>query len=245
MDDLEFRKRALANPHDTDEEFIAATSSSTARQQLVQELRMLDSRLSEVLLSAPIPTDLVERLKSRQPRAAAPKTRTMFSRYYALAASLVVAVGVTLSVGLQSARPSAADLQFHDDVLSHVYREAPRYSSNLADLSWQQISQVITEAGGHLREDERIKTLHIKFANDCNIVPATRGAHIVLEGTKGSVSVIIINNSPVTTKFDVTDPRFTGKIIPLGVGNLIIIGEKEEPLESYEALITDAFEWVI
>ncbi len=245
MDDLEFRKRALANPHDTDEDFIAATSLSPGRQQLVRELKTLDSTLSEVLCSVPIPVGLAQRLKSREQIAVAPKPRTLFSRYYALAASLVIAVGVTLSVGLQSARPSAADLQFHDDVLSHVYREAPRYSSDLDDVAWQQITQVVAEAGGHLREDEGIKTLHIKFANDCNIVPATRGAHIVLEGTKGSVSVIIINNSPVTTKFDVNDPRFAGKIIPLGAGNLIIIGEKEEPLETYEALITDAFEWVI
>lgn len=245
MDDLEFRKRALANPYDTDADFVAAAATSPSRQKLVQELQTLDSRLHEVLQSVTVPTDLAQRLKSREIRTPAPKAKTTFSRYYALAASLVIAVGVTMSVGLQSARPSAADLQFHDEVLSHLYREAPRYHSGLEDISWQQISQVMTEAGGHLREDERIKTLHIKFANDCNIVPATRGAHIVLEGTKGSVSVIIINNSPVTTKFDVNDPRFAGRIIPFGVGNLIIVGEKEEPLETYEALITDAFEWVI
>ncbi|OGT72077.1 MAG: hypothetical protein A3H44_07390 [Gammaproteobacteria bacterium RIFCSPLOWO2_02_FULL_57_10] len=245
MDDLEFRKRALENPHDTDADFVAATASSASRQQLVQELKALDSKLKEIVQSVPIPTGLAQRLKSREPKATAAKTPTVFSRYYALVASLIIAVGVTLSVGLQSANPSAADLKFHDDVLNHVYREAPRYRSDLEDVSWQQINQVVAEAGGHLREDERIKTLHIKFANDCNIVPATRGAHIVLEGTKGSVSVIIINNSPVTTKFDVNDPRFAGKIIPLGVGNLIIVGEKEEPLETYEALITDAFEWVI
>ncbi|MDO9319178.1 MAG: DUF3379 family protein [Gammaproteobacteria bacterium] len=243
MDDLEFRKRALANPHDTDEDFVAATSSSPERMQLVQEIQALDKRIVGTINAVAIPANLAARLKSHKPAAGRPAT-SVWTSYYAMAASLVIAVGVILSLGLQSANPSAADLQLHDDALRHVYREEPRYDTAGNDLNWQQINAVITEAGGHLRDDERIKTMHIKFANGCRLASGT-GAHIVLEGTKGSVSVLIVHSSPVTTRFDVNDPRFAGKIIPFGEGNLIIVGEKEEPLETYEALLTDAFEWVI
>lgn len=243
MDDLEFRKRALANPHDADEDFVAATSANPERMQLVQEIQALDKRIVGAINAVAIPADLAARLKSREPRTSRPTT-SVWTSYYAMAASLVIAVGVILSLGLQSANPSAADLQLHDDALRHVYREEPRYDTAGSDLSWQQINAVITEAGGHLRDDERIKTMHIKFANGCRLASGT-GAHIVLEGTKGSVSVLIVHSSPVKTRFDVNDPRFAGKIIPFGEGNLIIVGEKEEPLETYEALLTDAFEWVI
>lgn len=243
MDDLEFRKRALANPHDTDEDFVAATASTPERMRLVQDIQALDKRIVATVNAVAIPADLATRLKSRQPRVSRP-TKSVWTSYYAMAASLVIAVGVILSIGLQSANPSAADLQLHDDALRHVYREEPRYDRAASDLSWQQINAVIAEAGGHLRDDERIKTMHVKFANGCRLASGT-GAHIVLEGTKGSVSVLIIHSSPVKTRFDVNDPRFAGKIIPFGEGNLIIVGEKEEPLETYEALLTDAFEWVI
>jgi hypothetical protein len=243
MDDLEFRKRALANPHDSDEDFVAATGSTPERMRLVQDIQALDKRIVEMVSAVTVPADLATRLKSRQPRVSRP-VKSVWSSYYAMAASLVIAVGVILSIGLQSANPSAADLQLHDDALRHVYREEPRYERAVNDLSWQQINAVIAEAGVHLRDNERIKTMHIKFANGCRLASGT-GAHIVLEGTKGSVSVLIVHSSPVKTRFDVNDPRFAGKIIPFGEGNLIIVGEKEEPLETYEALLTDAFEWAI
>ncbi len=243
MDDLEFRKRALANPHDSDEDFVAATSSTPERMRLVQDIQALDKRIVEMVSAVTVPADLATRLKSRQPRVSRP-VKSVWSSYYAMAASLVIAVGVILSIGLQSANPSAADLQLHDDALRHVYREEPRYERAVNDLSWQQINAVIAEAGVHLRDNERIKTMHIKFANGCRLASGN-GAHIVLEGTKGSVSVLIVHSSPVKTRFDVNDPRFAGKIIPFGEGNLIIVGEKEEPLETYEALLTDAFEWAI
>ncbi len=252
MDDLEFRKRALANPHDLDADFAAAVAANTERRQFVDELKSLDNKISTIVQSVAVPAGLAERLKSRvsvETSAAnvvsLTPQKSVFRRYYALAASFVIAVGVTLSVGLQSAKLSAADLEFHDSVVKHVYREVSRYQNGLADLDWQQINTVIAEAGGHLREDEDIKSMHIKFANGCRITPGGNGAHIVLEGSKGSVSVIIVHSSPVTKKFDVSDSRFSGKIIPLKGGNLIIIGEKEEPLETYESVITDAFEWTI
>jgi hypothetical protein len=250
MDDFEFRKRALANPQDRDEDFAAAASASAQRTQLLQDLQALDARVSAIAHSVQAPPGLADRLKAQagnatQATVTVMPTRSRYQRYYAMAASLVITVGVILSSSFGTARPSAADIKFHDDIIGHMYREAPRIANATTDLSMAEINQVLEAAGGHLREDERIKSMHIKFANDCNVVPSTKGAHIVLEGTKGSVSVIMIHNSPVSTEFDVNDPRFKGKIIPFGQGNLIILGEKEESLDSYETLITETFEWVI
>jgi len=247
MDDFEFRKSAMANPHDTDEAFIAAASATEERARLLQDIKSLDARVCSIAHSVPVPEGLAERLKARANSSSvvAMPVRSRYQRYYAMAASVVITVGVIMSSGLWTARPSASDIKFHDDIIGHMYRETPRIENATADLTMDEINQVIEAAGGHLREDERIKSMHIKFANDCNVVPLIKGAHIVLEGTKGSVSVIMIHNSPVSTEFDVNDPRFKGKIIPFGQGNLVILGEKEESLETYEALITETFEWVI
>lgn len=237
----------MANPHDTDDEFLAAANASPQRTSLLKDLQTLDARVSSIANSVPVPEGLAARLKAnaQASNVVVLPVRSRYQRYYAMAASLVITVGVIMSSGLGIARPNAADIKFHDDIIGHMYRETPRIENATTDLTMEQINQVIEAAGGHLREDERIKSMHIKFANDCNVIPATKGAHIVLEGTKGSVSVIMIHNSPVSTEFDVNDPRFKGKIIPFGQGNLIILGEKEESLESFENLITETFEWVI
>ena len=247
MDDLEFRKRAYANPNDQSPEFLAAAQASPERLQLLQQLQALDKRVAAAANSIKIPEGLAAKLKAVDSNIVhiEPK-KSGLKRYLAVAASLVVAFGLALSPGFFGARPSAADLQFHDEVLGHVYREASRYEQSRDDVSFSQINTVLErEAGGHFRDNERIKQLHIKFANGCNIANNGRGAHIVLDGTKGSISVMVVHNSPVSTKFDVNDSRFSGKIIPFGEGNLIIVGEKDEPLDAYEAIISEAFEWSI
>ena len=248
MDDLEFRRNAFADPQNQDPEFLAAAQSSPERTALLQQLQALDARVSAAARSVPAPKDLAARLKALEEPAAndaVVANKPKATRYIAVAASLVVAVGLILSPGLITARPSASDLKFHDEVIGHVYREVARYDTKREDASIVQINSVLEEAGGHLRSEERIKQMHIKFANGCNIAANSKGAHIVLDGEKGSVSVMVVHNSPVTTTFDVNDSRFAGKIIPFGEGNLIIVGEKDEPLDKYQAMISEAFEWSI
>jgi hypothetical protein len=247
MDDLEFKKRAYADPNDQTPEFLAAAEVTPERLRLLRQLQALDARVLATAHAIAIPEGLAAKLKAIDANVTRIKPKhSGTKRYFAIAASLVVAFGLALSPSLFSARPSAADLQFHDEVLGHVRNEVARYDLNREDVSFAQINSVLErEAGGHFRENERIKQLHIKFANGCNIASSGRGAHIVLNGTKGSISVMVVHNSPVSTTFDVNDARFTGKIIPFGEGNLIIVGEKDEPLEAYESMIADAFEWSI
>lgn len=243
MDDLEFRKRVFANPQDQDPEFLAAAAANPERSRVLSQLQALDVRVAKAAHSIPVPADLAARLKTRTAPVQATEKPGM-RRYLAVAASLILAIGLVLSPGLITERPSAADLKFHDDVIGHVHREISRYNPGLADISLTQINSVLEkEAGGHLRDDEQIKKMHFKFANGCNIDQNSKGAHIVLNGSRGAVSVIVVHNSPVSTKFDVTDSRFAGKIIPFGEGNLIIVGEKDEPLNVYEDMIETAFEW--
>tara|TARA_R110002167_G_scaffold14659_2_gene59105 strand:+ start:830 stop:1576 length:747 start_codon:yes stop_codon:yes gene_type:complete len=248
MDDLEFRRSAFAEPQSQDPEFLAAAQSSPERTALLLQLQALDARVSAAAQSVPVPSGLADRLKALEEPAAndaVVENKSKARRYIAVAASLVVAIGLILSPGLITARPSASDLKFHDEVIGHVYREVARYDTKREDASIVQINSVLEEAGGHLRNEERIKQMHIKFANGCNIASNGKGAHIVLDGEKGSVSVMVVHNSPVTTTFDVNDSRFAGKIIPFGEGNLIIVGEKDEPLDKYQAMISEAFEWSI
>ena len=250
MDDLEFRRQAFANPSSHDQDFLNAAQASPERTQLLLQLQALDARVSAAARSVQIPSGLAARLKAREEPAAndhaiVTSKKPKFKRYVAAAASIVVALSLILSPGLTTARPSAADLKFHDDVIGHVYREVARFDTKREDASLVQINSVFEEAGGQIRNVDRIKQMHIKFANGCNIAQNSKGAHIVLDGEKGSVSIMVVHNSPVTTTFNVNDSRFVGKIIPFGEGNLIIVGEKDEPLDKYEAMIAETFEWSI
>src|SRR5690606_21078127 len=69
---------------------------------------------------------------------AAPKQGPL-RRYLAVAASVTLAVAITLTVALRSDTLSAADLRLHDNVLQHVQREEPRFNLNAEDLDMEQI----------------------------------------------------------------------------------------------------------
>jgi hypothetical protein len=252
MNDLEFRTRAYCNPSDDTADFVEASEACPERSRLILELRALDQRVGEILNTTQIPSGLVDRLKQLSTTdipaaliaAGNPQsTRRITPSYMALAASVVVALGVTLSL-LPGSRPSAQDLELHDHTLSHIYAEEPAFGST-SSVSWHQLSEIVEANGGFLREDDRTRALRIKFVKNCGLSPDERASHMVFEGSKGAVSVLLVRGSAVSSKFDVNDPRFVGRFMPLGAGTLIIVGEKGEPLESFESLVIENFEWNI
>ena len=249
MNDLEFRKRAYCNPFDEAADFVEASKSTPERSRFIQDLRALDKRIFQVIHTTQVPADLADKLRGLvtedvsavlTPAIPAPVKR-ITSRYVALAASLVVAVALTLSL-LPSSGPSAQDLEFHDHMVSHIYLEEPRFES-AADVSWRQVSELIESNGGHFKEDDRTRALRIKFVKNCGLAADEHAAHIVLEGSKGAVSVLLVKGSAVSSTFPLKDQRFAGRFVPLGTGTLVIVAEKDEPLDGYQNLITENFEW--
>src|SRR5690554_4098464 len=140
MDDLEFRKRAFANPHEQSPEFLAAARTSPERRQLLLQLQGLDARVKKAAHSIPVPAQLAAKLKAldEQPRNA-PSKRARTERLFAVAASLLLAFGLALAPSLFTTRPNAADMQFHDEVIGHVYKEVARYDMNREDMSFEHI----------------------------------------------------------------------------------------------------------
>jgi hypothetical protein len=76
-------------------------------------------------------------------------------------------------------------------------------------------------------------------------VPAYQSAHLIFEGIQGAVSVIVINNSPVSVEYSFHDDRFNGIVVPMGEGNMVLVGERNEDLEQYKTLFADNIDWVI
>jgi len=249
MNDLEFRKHAYCNPFDETTEFVEASKSTPERSRFVADLRALDKRVGDVVNKTRVPADLADRLKhlAAIDVTAAPNTsatvKRVTPRYMALAASLVVAVGLTLSL-LPSSGPNAQDMEFHDRMLSHIYMEEPRFEAD-SNTSWRQVSEIIESNGGHFKEDDRTRALRIKFVKNCGLSTDEDAAHIVLEGSKGAVQVLLVKGSAVSSTFQLKDQRFAGRVMPLGTGTLVIVGEKDEPLDGVQNLITENFEWDI
>ncbi len=272
MDNSEFETRAFAYPDDSDQDFQDALQASPARQALVDEIRSFNGRLEKIANAIAAPEELARRLKAAAVQHEAEVTdnrvdaaetaarsdgnggnatagvfpfpsRWRPSRLVAMAAAVVVAVGVTYS-SLFGNQPSAAELEFGQQVVNHVYTELDEIDISPVS-NFQVINQVFSSVGGRLPDEVALNNRRITFARPCIVIPQYSSAHLVMEGDRGAVNIIFVNNSPVQQQFSFSEERFEVTVVPLTSGNLILVGEKDEPLREIQQFLADNVAWTI
>lgn len=255
MDELEFRQRVYANPDSVDQELLDAARDNPAYQKILDQTRQLEGEVSTLLNSTPIPEGLKDKLMAIPATAGSselldqPAANNSFFHYYAIAASLLLAVGVTFSLTFNSG-PSSAEVVFGNEVLEHLYLEtaeigAVNSGSANSIVSMPIISEAMANAGTRLVSNEFMQDTPVRFAKPCIILPAYQSAHLIIEGSQGAVSVIVINNSPVSVEYTIRDDRFVGVVVPMRGGNIILVGEKDADLGQYKNLFSENVDFVI
>ncbi len=259
MDELEFHKRVLESPIVVDQELLDAASENPALQQILDEARAFESELQATIDDIEIPEGLSAQLlaipsaedysssDSNVLRIKAPRAK--YFQYLALAAGLVLAVSISFNLGQNSA-PSEDDISFGNSVLAHLYEDADEInainSGVFGDIvAMPAVNETMANAGTLLASNELTQSLTVRSAKPCIIIPAFESAHLLIEGSQGAVSIFVINNSPVHAEYQIRDERFSGVVMPMGKGNMILVGEKDENLEQYKDLFSDSVEWVI
>jgi len=262
MNEIEFRKRLYTNPLEVDQELLAAAAADPALQKILEQTRELETEVAAVVNAVEVPSGLADKLMAIADTASTdthlqkledvankPAANSNFFQYYAIAASLLLALGVTFSLTFDSG-PSSAEMAVGDDVLRHLYMDGFEIdevsnASNTTIFGLPAINAVMAESGTRLVSNDFLQNLPIRSARPCAVVPAYQSAHLIFEGIQGAVSVIVINNSPVSVEYNFHDDRFNGIVVPMGEGNMVLVGERNEDLEQYKTLFADNIDWVI
>ena len=258
MDKLEFRKRVYSDPDRLDRETEDAAAADPELQRIVEHSRELNDRLREVTrVSAPdgLRTRLlaIPESSAGQPvddELAARRTQgSRLVRYCAIAACLLVAVGIAITLPFNRG-PSAAEMAFGNEVIAHLYHEADELDAIAggtlrANIAMPQISEVLANSGSRLRGTGFLQNMPVRYANPCEIATPFKSSHLILESGTGAVNVITINNSPVSQEFSIGDDRFSGLVIPMRGGNLVLITDRNQDPGAYRSMIEGNIEWVI
>lgn len=264
MDELEFRKRVYANPRDLDEEVLGAARANPDYQKILDETLALEDSLGPLMESLEAPAGLMakllsipetDELESQTAASASSKVspirarKRSFFHYYAVAASLVLAVGIVFSLS-SNGGPSSADIVFGDELLAHLHYDIEEIDDitngeTYAVLDLNEINFSLANTGTRLISYDGAQQYAVRSAKPCEILPAYQSAHLVLKGSHGAVSVIVVNNSPVDVEFSIRDDRFDGIVIPMEQGNMILVGEKNEDLDQFTSMFSENVEWVI
>ncbi len=172
-----------------------------------------------------------------------------FAKTTAIAAILLLAVGVTFSLMFNSG-PSSAEIAFGNEVIQHLYVDEVEIKAITAGtdssiLAMPVINQAMADSGTRLVNVDFLQGIPVRMAKPCPVLPAYQSAHLVIQGSQGAVSIIVVNNSPVSLEYTIRDDRFEGVVVPMGEGNMILLGESDENLDQYKDLFSEGVDWVI
>ncbi len=263
MNESDFRLRIYSNPLEDDSEILELTSSDPKLAQIWEETRNFEQEIQNAVAWATPSAGLMEKLltlpdNANQHAEVLPDSvaeqhsaNDSHFRYFAVAASLLLVLGVVFSLNFSPvSEPSAIEVAFGKEVIQHLYHEeveidAINAGSNLPQVGMPMIRNAMAPVGAQLGSSGNALAASVRFAKPCVVIPAFESAHLILQGAQGAVNIIVINNSPVSMEYSISDDRFRGIVVPMEKGNLVLIGEANADLTEYKKLVAESVDWVI
>ncbi|MDP5291366.1 DUF3379 domain-containing protein [Oceanimonas sp. CHS3-5] len=225
MDDLEFRRRAYADPDDKSPEFLAASSANPGNRQFLDDMKAFNRKLSRAL-EEPVPTALPDKLMlshlMRQP-----DNRTLPGwRHLAVAASVAFALGfatrfVTFSPQAVAEPPSVAQVAMH-----HVLREMPFTHYIDEEVSLDTVNAKLRPYGTQLHDMADVGRVY--YANHC-MFGGGPAAHLVIQGEHDRVHVFLVPMERALQLQDsFSEDNLHGEVMPMSYNRLVVVSNRGE-----------------
>lgn len=237
MDDLQFRRSIYADPKTQDEAIQSAKDSDPAKQQFARDIEALDEKLAQAM-KMPVPDDLYNKLILRQTLASHQQQKKKTRVQLALAASVAFVLGLTFNF-MQYSTPYSSLGEY---ALAHVYHEENRFSNDdQVRVSLAALNSKMSTFNGSFNQDLG-QLISAQFCPFNGI----KSLHLVFQGKSSPVTVLIVPNHE-ELKFieDFDDNKFKGKSLLMNDTNIIVIGDKNEPLQQWQDNISDNVSWSI
>lgn len=222
MNCFEFRKICITEPHCAHGEYRRHRDECPACAAFAERQEGFERALAGAV-QVPVPAGLDARVILRQTTQHA----SSFRRVLAYAASVLVTLGVV--GGLLWPGPEQS---VDEQVIAHILDE-PEHMMSQDVVPVARVADVLARAGVRLEGDLGL----VRFADLC---PGRPGAHLVIAGSRGPVTVMIMPDQPVANRQLLARSGFTGVIAPAGKGSVAVVGLPGEAIDRYEAQIRSA-----
>ncbi|MCP4406599.1 MAG: DUF3379 domain-containing protein [Gammaproteobacteria bacterium] len=230
MDDLEFRRRCIADPFERDEAFLLKAQETPDYARMVERQGRLDRKISEIMHDVEIPEGLQARIQLRHSLQQNQFNWLWWRRSFALAASVILTVSIVFLM-LQP-RPTLQEV-----VLSHVYDEL-HHLNEQNQVSDAQLGNLLNAAGGFLKGELG----RVNYAGSCKI-RNRKGVHLVLQSNAGPVTLLLMPGVHAAQRAVIEDTRFKGYVLPIPDGSMAILGDTKESLQGIERKVLGSVGW--
>lgn len=235
MDDLQFRRSIYADPKTTDSDIESAKKADPAKQKFAKEIEQLDQKIFNAL-NVEVPEDLSEKLILRQSLASHQQQKKSSRIKLALAASVAFAVGLTVNqLQFSHAYDSVGDYAIaHANHESHYFTNSDEATVTLTALN-KKMASFNGEFSAELGE--------LIMAEFCRF-DGMKSLHLVYRGQSTPVNVFIVPDSDhltFTKRFE--DKQLKGFVNEFKHSNIIVVGDKKEPLKLWQEKIKSNVTW--
>lgn len=234
MDDLQFRRQAYGDPNDQSDEFLTHLASHPEDAKLVNELKMLDEKLSSPL-HIDVPEDLSEKLILRQ-QLSQHKQQQKRTRYLmAMAASVAFVVGLSFSM----LRFTPVDLSAY--ALEHVYHEPNALTSN-QDIGFNDVNFKLASMSGLEQSKFISQPGKVLYTAYCNF-QGVRSLHLVMQDENGQKVTLFIVPAEARLKVEDNfgDQQLVGQSFKAADAYMLLVGDKNADLEFVKSEVKNTF----
>jgi hypothetical protein len=223
----EFRQQAGADPQHLGAEAQAHCAQCTACTAYLQQMLRLDGLL-KLALDVPVPAapNNVTALRHESARTV--------RHWYALAASLLLAVVFGTGIWLISPRESLAA-----EVVAHLHHEPGTMVATTVRVNPAELDAVLRRGGVRLKAGSQ----KVSLARTCVFRGATI-PHLVVQTQEGPITVLVLPNEHVDSPQSFDEEGYAGTILPSGRGSIAIIANSSAAVQQAAAELAEAVVWI-
>jgi hypothetical protein len=222
MDDLTFRKTIFAEPFTTDTAVIKAAAQDPKKQAFWNDIKAMENDL-KLAMDIPVPKNLAEKLILRQSLSEHKSTTQRRPWYLALAASVVFASVLTLTIFNNGNSKLVHDVLAH---MSHVDAEMMKS----ATLSNSVINDRLTSFNGQVNGDLG----EVVSANYCYL-DKIKSLHLIIRGENGFTSLFVVPDSiteSLSKRFN--NANYEGASFLMNSAKIIVVGKNKTDVKKLE-----------
>jgi hypothetical protein len=240
MDDLDFRRRLLADPHDSDPCITATKLQSNSNKKFADDLLQLDMKIDQAL-NVDVPIDLADKILFQQSGEESKPSKKSIKQYfpYGLAASVAFAVGLYLGQQNILSNQPYSDSIIGEVALKHVSDEAHFVEGINENATLQQVNAKLEPFGSAMTNLPG----HIYYVNYCGFEDEI-ALHMIMDSPQGKVTVFVV---PTTSHgiSNATDGYSESLVVPIRNASLIVVGDKGQNLMPVASKIKSDLTWEI
>ncbi|MBM7455598.1 hypothetical protein HNR62_001470 [Oceanisphaera litoralis] len=225
MDDLEFRRRAYADPNDKSPDFIHASTTNAGNRKFVSEIKDFNLKLTQAL-HEPVPETLPAKLML-SPLLRQPGRPEGFGwRHLAVAASMTFVLGFATRFLPLPAEAEPLPPAVGQVAIQHVQWEMPFTQYVDEAVSLTTINAKLAPYGTRITDMADVGKVY--YANHCMFAGGP-AAHLVLQGEHHRVHVFIVPaDRALQLVNSFSDAHYHGEVIPMTLNRLVVVSELEE-----------------